>query len=456
MAGGSSTVSAVTVECGNTSTGHTALTDLGSGVFQGEQGGLYPGGSNTPPAAYSSAGVAASGLIVPRDGAGSPTASGKIAFIAIGMSNTEAEFNAFMNAERSDSHLNPAIGFVNGSQGGMTAVSWANQGGPKGNPWPTLEQRIAAAGYSDAQVQVAWLKEADFTFSNPSFETYAHTLSQELSQITSIAAARYPNLRQVFVSARTYAGYSGIYPTTSTIGPNPEPWAYETGFADKWFVAQSVANPNQRPWVGWGPYFWTDGTRGRADGLQWLCSDTSDGTHPSLSGLQKITPMLRTLFSTSRFTPWFGGSAPPPNPSPSPTALPSPVHSPIPTAGGVVPPGGVHPTQAPQGGNASASPVVVPVAVTAGISAIAKLPPAQRYALLAVGLAVLGAALAAVALLVLGRRWQMPVIGRRKRPSGPSTNGSGPPPNDLVHLAEPPPVLVGTGGAARGPGEDEA
>lgn len=447
-AGNTSTVTAISGMCGNTSTGHIALTDLGAGTFQGEQGGLYPGGSNTPPAAYKSAGVSAASLIVPRNSSGNPSSGGKIVFIAIGMSNTEMEFNAFTGAERSDSHLNPAVGFVNGSQGGMTGTLWASQGGVKGDPWPILEQRIAAAGYTDAQVQVAWLKEADFTFSNPSFETYAQTLSQELTQITSIAAQKYPNLRQLFVSPRTYGGYSGIYPTTSTNGPNPEPWAYETGFADKWFVAKSVANPSQRPWVGWGPYFWTDGTRGRADGLQWLCSDTMDGTHPSSSGLAKLTPMLHTLFATSPFTPWFGGSA-----SVASNPSPLPAQSPVPTAGSVVPPGSVRATQSPVVGQASPSPVASPTsgitgAIESTVTAVTKLPPAERYSLLTVALIVVGAALAAFAFLVLGGRRRIPWAGRKKRPLAAGTNGSGPTHDDLMQATEPPPVLVGTSGQA--------
>src|SRR3954471_22707942 len=33
-------------------TGMVALTDLGKGTYKGEQGGLYPGGVNTMPAAH--------------------------------------------------------------------------------------------------------------------------------------------------------------------------------------------------------------------------------------------------------------------------------------------------------------------------------------------------------------------------------------------------------------------
>ena len=39
------------------STGEIALTDLGKGLYKGEQGGLYPGGANTPPKAHLEAGT---------------------------------------------------------------------------------------------------------------------------------------------------------------------------------------------------------------------------------------------------------------------------------------------------------------------------------------------------------------------------------------------------------------
>ena len=34
------------------SVGFTPLTELGTGLYKGEEGGLYPGGSNTPPAQH--------------------------------------------------------------------------------------------------------------------------------------------------------------------------------------------------------------------------------------------------------------------------------------------------------------------------------------------------------------------------------------------------------------------
>src|SRR6266851_9929739 len=49
------------------STGMVALPDLGKQTYQGEQGGLYPGGQNAPPPAHLKAGLALARRIVPLD-----------------------------------------------------------------------------------------------------------------------------------------------------------------------------------------------------------------------------------------------------------------------------------------------------------------------------------------------------------------------------------------------------
>ena len=74
------------------STGMTPLTDLGTGIYKGEQGGLYPGGVNEMPAAHRNAGLAQARRIVPLDAEGRPSPDGKIALMSLGMSNTTMEF----------------------------------------------------------------------------------------------------------------------------------------------------------------------------------------------------------------------------------------------------------------------------------------------------------------------------------------------------------------------------
>jgi hypothetical protein len=152
-------------------------------------------------------------------------------------------------------------------------------------------------------VSAIWLKEADPQPAD--VDAYVSKLTSELRQIVADAAARYPNLQQVFVSPRTYGGYA----STSL---NPEPYAYATGFADQAVVADSVAHPQQRPWVGWGPYIWTDGAAVGPAGFAWTCADVqaSDGTHPSDSGRDKVATALLAFFDTSPFTTWYRDSTP--------------------------------------------------------------------------------------------------------------------------------------------------
>jgi hypothetical protein len=68
-----------------------------------------------------------------------------------------------------------------------------------------------------------------------------------------------------------------------------------------------VGNNPSSAWLSWGPYLWANGITPRSDGLTWVISDyQSDGTHPSISGRQKVAQMLLQFFSTDETTkPWF-------------------------------------------------------------------------------------------------------------------------------------------------------
>src|ERR1700756_1971833 len=94
------------------STGLIPLPDLGTGMYKGEQGGLYPGGVNTPPPAHLKAGLAIAKTIVPLDAEGHPAADGKIVMISIGMSNTTMKFQAFQKLAAEQHDLNPKLVLV--------------------------------------------------------------------------------------------------------------------------------------------------------------------------------------------------------------------------------------------------------------------------------------------------------------------------------------------------------
>jgi len=292
------------------STGVTALPDLGKGVYKGEQGGLYPDGKNTPPVAHLKAGRELARRIVPLDGEGREAANGKIVLISVGMSNTTMKFQTFQKLAKDDSSLNPRLVLVDGAQGGQVVWVTAN---PKAIYWDVVDERLAAAGVTRKQVQAAWVLQATPGPVRP-WPVEVKELQRYLVETLHVMHDRFPNLKIAYLSSRTYAGYA-----TSPL--NPEPHAYESGFAPKWLIADQIAGkaelnydpskgPVRAPWCAWGPYVWADGTKANSDGLSYIAADyTEDGTHPSVSGREKVAlRLLQFLKTESTAQPWFMGA----------------------------------------------------------------------------------------------------------------------------------------------------
>ena len=305
-------------DCSLTSTGNIPLNDLGRGSYQGFTAGLYPAGSNTPPAAHAAAALAiATDQIKPLNALGNPDlVNGRIVMISIGMSNTTQEFarkgtQTFKLRADADPAKNPQLVIVDGAQSGQTAPTWID---PNATTWSVVNQRLTAAGVTPEQVQVAWLKEA---LARPNsygaFPVHAQTLQSDLEIILRNLKTNFPNIKITYLSTRTRA-----YTNTPT-DLNPEPFAYETGFAVKWTIQDQIngaGNLNFNPARGavvaplilWGPYIWADGLIARSDGFRWFCSDLeSDFTHPTASGgVPKVADQLLAFFKTDpTTTPWF-------------------------------------------------------------------------------------------------------------------------------------------------------
>ncbi len=314
-------------------TARVPLNELGTRTYRGFQGGLYPGGNNSAPSAHAAVGLAQAKNIRRLDAGGNPSVNGKYVLLAIGMSNTTQEFcggnnssnclpETFMGRAAGDPEVNKAgLVIVDGAQGGRDAKEWTS---PSMLTFDVVrDERLARLGVTESQVQVVWLKSADAQPRSalPASDADAYILEERLASSVRALKARYPNLQQVFLTSRIYAGYA-----SSTL--NPEPYAYESGFAVKWLV-QAQIDQAQRgivvderagdlnygavaPWIAWGPYPWADGIVTRSDGLQWLQSDFGgDGTHPSEAGRAKVGAMLLSFFKNSSYTRcWFvtGGS----------------------------------------------------------------------------------------------------------------------------------------------------
>jgi hypothetical protein len=288
------------VEPVGAATGLVPLVDLGANSYEGYEGGLYPGGSNTPPAGHATAAAAAAARIVPRNAAGNPDPNGFIVMIAVGMSNTTHEFAVFERNADADPGRNARVVLMDTAFGGQTAAAIAN---PSAGYWTTMQQRLAAMGLSAEQVQVAWIKEAD---ANPpdDFPGHAQALRAELEAVVNNLHDLFPNLALAYLSSRVYGGYAA--PGTL----NPEPQAYESGFAVKWLIGDQIGGdpglnfgqlpgPVRAPLLLWGPYLWADGTTPRSDGLTWLVTDfEGDHTHPSLDGEEKVASLLADFFAS--------------------------------------------------------------------------------------------------------------------------------------------------------------
>lgn len=318
-------------------TDRIALSDLGTRLYLGlAPGGLYLDGSNDVPSDHSAVGLTRARAIRPLDVNGNPSATGRIVLLSIGMSNTTQEFCSgstdftcapfsFMGQAAADPAVNDTtLAIVNGARGGQSAGTWDAPTEP--NYDRIRDERLTPRGLSEKQVQIVWTKVANPrpTISLTSPEADAYVLERMMGDIVRALKIRYPSLKQVFLSSRIYGGYA-------TTELNPEPYAYESGFAVKWLIQAQIEQMRRAgaapdtiagdlnydsvaPWLAWGPYLWADGLNARSDGLIWERSDLqADGTHPSPAGAQKVGAMLLQFFKSSPYTRcWFvvGGTCP--------------------------------------------------------------------------------------------------------------------------------------------------
>jgi hypothetical protein len=287
------------------------LTEMGEANYHGHKGGLYPDRQNERPAAHEAAGRSIAKTIQPLDADGKPSPAGKAVLISVGMSNTTQVFSVFKKLADADADKKPDLIVVDGAQGGMSAARIVNPDeGSGAKYWNEVDRRLKAAGLSRAQVQIAWIKQAD-AGPKGDFPGYAKTLHEHLAKIIHVLHERFPNLKMVYLSSRTYAGYARS-------GLNPEPYAWESGLSVRWLIEQQLKGDPAlnydaakgkvtAPWLSWGPYLWAAGTTKRADGFYYVESDFGpDGTHPAAGGRDKVARELLRFFKTdSTARLWF-------------------------------------------------------------------------------------------------------------------------------------------------------
>jgi len=288
------------------------VSDLGTNYYlSSEEGGLYANGSNLDDAGHDSYGQSAAAGIVPLDSNGIYSLTGKEVFISIGLSVTQQPFSEFVQLVNTDPAKNPYVVVVNGATGGATAALLA---GVNNNFWNAMiYDYLPNAGVTYNQVVAAWVLDVN---GGPSgtFPADMTNLQNNLESIAQNLLVKFPNIKLAYYSSINYTGYSD-----GVVNLNPEPYAYESGFAVKNTIEDQIGgDPNMNynpangkvkaPWIAWGPYYWANGMIPRSDGLVWTCQDLdTDGTHPSNpAGRIKIsTQLLNFLKTNDTASLWF-------------------------------------------------------------------------------------------------------------------------------------------------------
>ncbi len=315
------------------------LMDLGPGqTYKGEEGGLYPGGSNVRPAAHDAAGRKIARDIVPLDADGNPDpVNGKIVFILVSVSNAYGAWHlgdagdtstTFMTRADANPAKNPkliiAYGFEYQLPGGNRGTG---DPGPDSIFYRTLDHALQQQGLNRKQVQIVWLfmpvSGKSWGINLPpedrTFPADARESKHAWKEIVHAIHTRYPNVKIIYSSTKG-AMYMSELGNPEWIGGPIEPWNHDAAWGVKWVIEDQIngaadlnydpaRGPVKSPWLSWGPYFWSypDGAPRHYDGFVWTRADVaSDGLHPSLSGLTKYaTLFLHQMTTDPTATPWF-------------------------------------------------------------------------------------------------------------------------------------------------------
>jgi Abnormal spindle-like microcephaly-assoc'd, ASPM-SPD-2-Hydin len=286
------------------------INDLGAGTYLGEEGGLYPNGSNVRPAEHDAAGVSIAQSIQPLDANGNVDPNGKYVLISVGNSETQQEFLQFLTDAGADPSTSPHLVIVNGAQDALVASDWANI---TSGAWSTLSTvLLPQAGVTANQVVAAWIKAFDIP--SGTFPADEAATQADLESIAQNLHTLFPNIKLAYYASRIYGGYGNTTQSTQDGEPN----SYQTGFPIKWAIQDQIDglatlnfDPAQgavrAPWMSWEAYDWANGMLARSDGLVWTCQDFLDGGHPSApAGREKDANLFLSFLKTDDSTrPWF-------------------------------------------------------------------------------------------------------------------------------------------------------
>ncbi|MBX7153416.1 MAG: T9SS type A sorting domain-containing protein [Bacteriodetes bacterium] len=299
--------------CENDSTGLIPLVDLQGKQWRGFTGGLYYNGLNTRPADHKNKALQQAAAIKPLDGNGMQSATGKIVWIGVGASNPRTEFLRFSNQIDTMGKKNPALKLINTCIGGQ-GIQKMNVA--TDNYWKQAEKQLADSGLTNKQVQIAWIETDNTQTADTTFPKAAETLRDEFRTLLQTMRTLYPNLKLCYITARAYSGFVDL-DAGATVGRGLlHPRDYYNGWSIKMLIEKQMNGDAEYafegalatiPFITWGSYHWTDGSKQRNDGFSIQCSTDvgGDGLHLSEAGEVKMGAQMFAYFTTDETTaPW--------------------------------------------------------------------------------------------------------------------------------------------------------
>lgn len=307
------------LQCENDTSYLRALIDLKAGYYLGEQGGLYPGGSNEMPYGHFAAGMNISRQVMPLNADGNiDLANGKAGFICLGASTAGNAFNHFKSVAEGDPEVNPCLVFANCAVGAKGLEIMLDT---VVNNWYWEDEVIPdveAEGITRFQVEVIWVMVTSRDDSILIWPFQPQEVANKYESLMPILLNKFPNLKQVYLSGFNYGGYAD--PTKEFYAMIMEPSSYWNNWSVKWLIERQIegdpglkyTSPDRMsPWLGWGPHLWADGLRAnKEDKLRWLCDidykPDGGGYHLSNSGKDKVGKIIFDFFKESELAAdWF-------------------------------------------------------------------------------------------------------------------------------------------------------
>lgn len=279
------------------------LNDLGTGIYLGYVGGLYPGGANSPSGQYAADLLEISSSIVPIDTFGNPSNNkGKIVFFSLGASTGGKNMQALIAKTINNPLTNPKLVMADCNQGGATSslTSIANPNDPY---WLTVNKVLKRKKASYRQVQVIYL-ETDDGVTTKKFPDRSNLIKNKIEACARTMNQKFPNLKVLYLLGRTRTFNNKRNNATPW---NTEPSPYYFGWACKWAIEDQIngasgteykGSNKVAPIITWGFYQWADSLPRTTDGFYWRASETKDGLHSNNAGEDTLAARFQNFLLT--------------------------------------------------------------------------------------------------------------------------------------------------------------